>query len=73
MLKQTMLTFKGALGFITGAKRADDNDSDSGVSSGSQRSEEDQEETRGSYTSTCILVPAGQSLNDISVERQSQK
>ncbi len=73
MLKQTVLKVQGALGFLRFSSKNEENDGDSGNSSGSQRSDDDQEESRGLYTSTCILVPAGQSLNEISLARQTNK
>lgn len=38
-----MLSFKGAIGFITGANRSGNTDSDSGVSSASQESDGENE------------------------------
>ncbi len=73
MLKQTMLTFKGALGYITGTKREEFNDSDSGDSSQSQQSDEQAESIKDQYTTTGILAPAGQSLCEITVTRLTYK
>jgi hypothetical protein len=69
MLKQTFLTFKGALGFITGSGKRGEEDSDSGISSSSKSSDDEKEDIKNHYTSTGILAPAGQSMNEISVER----
>ena len=73
MLNQTLLTFKGALGFITRAAQREKEDNDSGISSRSESSDDEKGDIRDHYTSTVILAPAGQSLNEITVTRLTNK
>ncbi len=73
MLKQTFLSFKGALGFITTAAKRGEEDGDSGVSSASNTSDDEKDDIKDHYTSTAILVPAGQSINQINVVRLGHK
>jgi hypothetical protein len=68
-----LLTFKGALGFITRAAKREEEGEDSGISSRSQSSDDDNADIRDHYTSTDILAPAGQSLNQITVTRLTHK
>jgi hypothetical protein len=73
MLNQTLLTFKGALGYITRAAQREEEGDDSGISSRSESSDEEKAGIRDHYTSTGILAPAGQSLNEITVTRLTHK
>ena len=73
MLKQTFLSFKGALGFMTSSSKRDEEDWDSGASSRSDSSGDDKDETKDHYTSTGILVPAGQTINQMTVLRLRHK
>jgi hypothetical protein len=63
MLKQTFLSFKGALGFMTSSAKRGDDDRDSGESSRTDSSDDDKDELKDTYTSTGILAPAGQTMN----------
>ncbi len=73
MLKQTFLSFKGALGFMTSSSKRDEEDRDSGASSRSDPSSDDDDEVKDHYTSTGILVPGGQTMNQITVLRLRHK
>ena len=63
MLKQTFLSFKGALGFMTSSASIDGEDRDSGDGSSSDSAGDDRDEVKDHYTSTGILAPAGQTIN----------
>jgi hypothetical protein len=63
MLKQTFLSFKGALGFMNSSSKRDEDDRNSGESSRSDSSGDDKDEIKDTYTSTGILTPAGQTIN----------
>jgi hypothetical protein len=63
MLKQSFLSFKGALGFMTSSAKRDEEDRDSGDSSRSDSAGDDKDEVKDHYTSTGILAPAGQTIN----------
>ncbi len=68
-----MLSFKGALGFITRSGKRGDEGRDSGISSSSRSSDDEKEDMKEHYTSTGILLPAGQNMNEITVERFTSK
>jgi hypothetical protein len=57
MIKQTVLTFKGALGFLGYRDKAKEPSSDSGNSSSSQSSDEEHKDTKNFYTTSGVLVP----------------
>ena len=71
MLKQTVLTFQNALGFLGYDKKRNDRDGDSGNSSSSDSSDENQAGSKENYTSTGVLIPRGQPINEIVVSRHS--
>ena len=73
MLKQTFLSFKGALGFMTSNAKRDEEDRDSGESSRSDSSGDYKDDNKDQYTSTGILKPAGQTINQITVLRLRHK
>jgi hypothetical protein len=73
MLKQTLLTFKGAIGFFSSSAKREEDDNDSGISSRSELSGDEWAELKDYYTTTGILAPARQSINEITVARLTYK
>ena len=71
MLKQTVLTFQGALGFLGYNNKSNDRDGDSGNSSSSGSPDDNQRGSKENYTSTGVLIPRGQPINEITVSRYS--
>jgi hypothetical protein len=59
MMRQTVLNFKGALGFLKGGTKREENGNDSGRSSHSDASDDDISDNGQFYTSTGALIPRG--------------
>ncbi len=73
MLKQTVLTFKGALGYL-GLRTAETHqESSSENSSTPQSSDDDEGGLKQFYTSSGVLSPQSQALNEITVTRFPMK
>jgi hypothetical protein len=73
MLKQTVLRFKGALGYL--GLRSDDGlqGSSSSNSSSSQTSDDDESCSKEFYTSSGVLTPKSQAISEIMVTRLTIK
>jgi hypothetical protein len=59
MLRQTILSLKGALGFAAPSSKDIEKEGDSGNSSVSNSSEDESPEAKIAYTTTGIVIPAG--------------
>jgi hypothetical protein len=71
MLKQTVLKFQGALGFLGFGSKEGGKDGDSGNSSATGFSDDDGEEGKNIYLFTGVLAPRGQPVSEIHVTRYS--
>ena len=71
MLKQTVLKFQGALGLLGFGSKEGGKDGDSGNSSATGFSDDDEEEEKDIYLSTGVLAPRGQPVSEIHVARYS--
>jgi len=71
MIKQTVLKFQGALGFLGYNNMRNERDGDSGNSSSSDSSDDNERGNKENYTSTGVLIPRGQPINEITVSRYS--
>jgi hypothetical protein len=73
MLKQTVLRFKGALGYLGLRSEDGDQESSSNNSSSPQSSDDDESSSKQFYTSSGVLTPQSQSINEIKVTRSTMK
>ncbi len=73
MLKQTVLRFKGALGYLGLRSEEGDQESSSNNSSSSQSSDEDEGSSKQFYTSSGVLSPHSQTISEITVTRFPMK
>ena len=71
MLKQTVLKFQGALGLLGFGSKEGGKDGDSGDSSATGFSDDDDEQEKDIYLSTGVLAPRGQPVSEIHVARYS--
>ena len=71
MLKQTVLKFQGALGLLGFGSKEGGKDGDSGNSSATGFSDDDNDEEKDIYLSTGVLAPRGQPISEIHVARYS--
>ena len=70
MLKQTVLKFQGALGLLGFGSKEGGKDGDSGDSSATGFSDDDdEEEGKGIYLSTGVLLPHGNLGSEIHMKR----
>ena len=67
MLKQTMLSIKGALGFVNPPSKQIEKEGDSGNSSSSDSSGDGASVQKISYTTTELLTPESQQMSDIKI------
>ncbi len=65
MIKQIVLKFQGALGYLGFARKGEGREGDSGNSSLSDSSEDDHEAAKNVYTTTGIIIPRGQAISEI--------
>ncbi len=68
MLKQTVLKFQGALGLLGFGAKGNDEDGDSGNSFTQASWEEENDDDKDSYLSTCVLIPTHQRVSEIFVK-----
>jgi hypothetical protein len=73
MLKQTVLKFKGALGYLGLTTEEGHQESSSDNSSSPQSSDDDECPSKQFYTSTGVLTPQGQAISEITATRFSMK
>ena len=71
MFKYTVLKFQGALGLLGFGAKEEDKDGDSGNSSVTGFSVDDNDEEKDIYLSTGVLAPRGQPISEIHVTRYS--
>ncbi len=68
-----MLRFQGALGLLGFARDTDKTEGDSGNSSRSNSIDDDDVNPKTVYTTTGILIPESQPINEIQVQRFTKK
>jgi hypothetical protein len=68
-----VLKFKGALGYLGYRPEPENQDRDSGNSSSSQTSDDEESDLKQFYTSTGVLIPQSQAVSEIKVTRFSMK
>ncbi len=73
MLKQTVLRFKGALGYLGLTTEEGQQESSSDNSSSPQSSEDDEGGSKQFYTSTGVLTPQRQAISEITATRFPMK
>ncbi len=73
MLKQTVLRFKGALGYLGLRTEEEREGSSNSNSSSAQSSEDDESPSKQFYTSTGVLTPEGQAISEITATRLTMK
>ena len=73
MLKQTVLRFKGALGYLGLRSEEAHQESSSSNSSSPQTSDEDESASKQFYTSSGVLTPQSQAMSEITVTRFTMK
>ena len=73
MIKQTVLKFQGALGYLGFGRENDKKEGDSGNSSISESSEDDDDAAKNVYTTTGIIIPRGQAISENKVIRYTEK
>jgi hypothetical protein len=73
MIKQTVLKFQGALGYLGFSKKDEEKEEDSGNSSHSNSSDDPDEDRKNTYTTTAMLSPKNQAISEIYVSRLNSK
>jgi hypothetical protein len=73
MLKQTVLKFKGALGYLGLTTEQGHQESGSDNTSSLESSDDNEGYSKQFYTSTGVITPQGQAINEISATRLTMK
>jgi hypothetical protein len=73
MLKQTVLRFKGALGYLGLRTEEGHEDSSSDNSSSPRSSDDDESSSKQFYTSTGVLTPKAQAISELTATRFTMK
>ena len=71
MFKQTVLKFQGALGLLGFGSKDDQEDGDSGNSTPTRFSDDENYSNSDSYLTTGVLVPRRQPVSEIKIIRHS--
>ncbi len=68
-----MLKFQGALGYLGFSRESDKKEGDSGNSSLSASSGDEDENSKNVYTTTGIIIPRGYTISEIQVTGYTMK